>query len=50
MAITRLNDANATSVTTTGDHAQVTGVELDMLGDGAGLNVKDDGVVDLDVG
>jgi len=50
VAIAGLNDANATSVTTASDHAQVASLELDVLGDGTGLNVKDDGVVDLDVG
>ena len=50
VAIAGLDDANATSVTTASDHAQVASLELDVLGDGAGLNVEDDGVVDLDVG
>ena len=49
MTVTRLDDTNTASVTTTGDHAKVARVELDVLGDGAGLDVKDDGVVDLDV-
>ena len=35
---------------TTSDHAEGSGVESDVLGDGAGLDVEDDGVVDLDVG
>ena len=50
MTVTRLDDTNTASVTTTGDHAEVARVELDVLGDGTGLDVKDDGVVDLDVG
>ena len=49
VTVTRLDDTNTASVTTTGDHAKVARVELDVLGDGAGLDVKDDGVVDLDV-
>jgi len=50
VTVTRLDDTNTASVTTTGDHAEVARVELDVLGDGTGLDVKDDGVVDLDVG
>ena len=49
MTVTGLNDTNTASVTTTGDHAQVTGVEFNMVGDGTSLDVKNDGVVDLDV-
>ena len=44
-----MDDTNTTSVTTTGDHAQVASVEFDMIGDVTGLNVQDDGVVHFDV-
>ena len=50
VAIARLDDANTAGVTTSSDHAQVTSIELDVLGDRAGLDIEDDGVVDLDVG
>ena len=49
MTITGLDDTNTASVTTSGDHAQVARVELDMLSDWAGFDVKDNGIVDLDV-
>ena len=49
VTVTGLDDTNTASVTTTGDHAKVARVELDVLGDGTGLDVKDDGVVNLDV-
>ena len=49
VTVTGLDNTNTASVTTTGDHAKVARVELDVLGDGTGLDVKDDGVVDLDV-
>lgn len=50
MSISGGDDSNTTQVMTTSDHAEGSGVESDVLGDGAGLDVEDDGVVDLDVG
>lgn len=44
------DDSNSTQVMTAGDHAERSGVESDVLGDSAGLDVNDDGVVYLDVG
>ena len=49
MTVTRLNDTNTTGVTSSGDHAQVTSVEFDVVSDISGFNVDDDGIVDLDV-
>jgi len=49
MTITRLDDTNTAGVTSSGDHAQVTSVEFDVVGDISGFNVDDDGIVDLDV-
>lgn len=42
------DDTNTTHVATTGDHGDSASVELDELGDLAGLDVDLDGVVDLD--
>ena len=44
-----MDDTNATSVTTTSDHAQVTSIEFDVFGDGTSFDIKDNGIVDLDV-
>lgn len=44
------NDTRTTPVTATGDEGEVTGVELDEVGDLALLNVEADSVVDLDRG
>merc|ERR1712088_489023 len=44
------DDSDSTQVMTAGDHAEGAGIKSDVLGDGAGLDVDDDGVVDLDVG
>ena len=49
MTITWLDDTDATSVTTTSDHAQVTSIEFDVFGDGTSFDIKDNGIVDLDV-
>jgi len=49
MTITGLDDTNTTSVTTTSDHAQVTSIEFDVFGDGTSFDIKDNGIVDLDV-
>ena len=49
MTITRLDDTNTASVTSSGDHAQVASVEFDVVGDISSFNVDDDGIVDLDV-
>lgn len=42
--------SNTTSVTTTGDESQVADLELDVVRDLSRVNVKLDGVVDLDEG
>src|SRR5690349_17263095 len=44
------DDTDTASVTTTGDHGDVTDLELDELGELGGLQVELDGVVDLDQG
>lgn len=44
------DDTDTTHVAAAGDHGNGTGVELDEVGDLAGLNVDLDGVVDLDEG
>lgn len=44
------DDTNTAHVTTTSDHGDGTSVELDEVGDLAGLEVNLDGVVDLDQG
>jgi len=44
------DDTDTTSVTTTGDHGNVTNLKLDELVELAGLQVELDGVVDLDQG
>jgi hypothetical protein len=41
-------DTNTAHVATTGDHGNGASVELDEVGDLAGLEVNLDGVVDLD--
>jgi hypothetical protein len=50
VALTVSDDTNTTHVTTTGDHDDHAGVELDEVGDLAGGEVDLDGVVDLDGG
>ena len=42
------NSSNTTCVTTTGDHAQVSGLELDRVHDFVGVDVQPDGVVHFD--
>ena len=49
MTITGLDNTNTTSVTTTSDHAQVTSIEFYVFGDGTSFDIKDNGIVDLDV-
>jgi len=44
-----LDNTNTTSVTTTSDHAQVTSIEFYVFGDGTSFDIKDNGIVDLDV-
>lgn len=39
--------ANTTNVTAAGDHCKVSSVELDEVGDLAGVDIKNDGVIDL---
>lgn len=48
VALTVGDDTNTTHVTTTSDHGNDTGVELDEVGDLARLEVDLHGVVDLD--
>ena len=48
--LTVYNDTSTTHVTTTSDHDDVAGIELDKVNDLARLNVELDGVVDLDQG
>ena len=43
------DDTCPTHVTTTGDHNDITGIELDEIGDLVLLDIEFDGVVDLDV-
>jgi uncharacterized protein YuzE len=42
------DDTNTTHVTTTGSHGNDTSIELDEVGDLAGVEIDLDGVVDLD--
>lgn len=44
------DDTNTTDVTTSSDHGEVSSVELDEVGDLAGVDIKNDSVVDLDMG
>lgn len=44
------NDTCTTHVTTACDHAKITSVELDKMGDFSLLNVELDGIVDFDEG
>lgn len=44
------NNTSTTHVTTTGDHDDVAGIELDEVGDLSSLELELDGVVDLDEG
>lgn len=44
------DDTTATHVTTTSDHHDVSGIELDKVGDLSLLKVELDGVVDFDGG
>lgn len=48
VAFTVSDDTNTTHVTTTSDHDDHTGIELDEVGDLASAEVDLDGVVDLD--
>lgn len=48
VALTVSDDTNTTHVTTTGDHADNTGVEVDKVGDLSSGNINLHGVVDLD--
>ena len=50
MTISWLNDTDTTSVTSAGEHAQVTSVEFDVISDVAWFDVDDDSVVNFDVG
>jgi len=43
------NDTRPAHVTTTGDYNDITGIELDEIGDLVLLDIEFDGVVDLDV-
>jgi hypothetical protein len=49
MLLSALNDTDATQVVSAGDHAEVSNIELDGVGDLAGGEVDLDGIVDLDV-
>jgi len=44
------NSSNTTCITTSSDHAQVSGLELDRVHDFVGVDVQPDGVVGLDDG
>lgn len=48
VSLTVSNDTDTTHVTTTSNHDDGTGVELDVVGDLASSEVNLDGVVDLD--
>mmetsp|Transcript_32294 Transcript_32294/g.83819 ORF Transcript_32294/g.83819 Transcript_32294/m.83819 type:complete len:212 (-) Transcript_32294:7-642(-) len=50
MALTVLDGTDTTQVMASGDHDEVTGLELDEVDDLAGLDVHTHGVVHLDVG
>ena len=48
VALTMGDDADTAHVTTTSDHCDNTGIELDEIGDLAGFQIDLHGVVDLD--
>ena len=50
VTLTVSDDTNTSHVTTTSDHSNDTGIELDEVGDLAGGEIDLDGVVDLDLG
>jgi len=50
MLVSGGDDPDSAQVVSSGDHAQVSGVELHVVGDGATFDVQDHGVVHVDVG
>jgi uncharacterized protein YuzE len=48
VTLTVSDNTNTTHVTTTGSHGNDTSIELDEVGDLAGVEIDLDGVVDLD--
>jgi len=50
MSLTVDNNTSTTHVTTAGDHANVSNIELDEIGDLALLEIETDGIVGLDEG
>ena len=50
MLVSGGDDSDSTQVVSSGNHAQVTGIEFDVIGNSATFDVKNDGVIDVDVG
>ncbi|GMT32155.1 hypothetical protein PFISCL1PPCAC_23452, partial [Pristionchus fissidentatus] len=50
VTLTLGDDSDATDVTASGDHGEVSGVELDEVGDLGGVDIEDNGVINLDMG
>jgi len=49
MLVSGGDDTDSTQVVSSGDHAQVTGIEFDVVGNGATFDVKNDRIVDVDI-
>ena len=47
MTITVSDDSDTANVATTSDHAEISGVELDVVGDLSGVDINDNGVISL---
>lgn len=50
MAFTMTNNTNTTHVTATSDHAEVTRIEFDEVGNFVVFKIEDDGIIILDMG
>ena len=47
MTITVSDDSNTANIATTSDHAEISGVQLDVIGDLSGVDINDNGVISL---
>ena len=48
MTITVSDDSDTANIATTGDHAEISGVQLDVVGDLPGVDINDNGVISLE--
>ena len=48
MAITVSDDSDTANIATTSDHAEISGVQLDVIGDLSGVDINDNGVISLE--